>query len=167
MSTSLPIHGRGASSNPPNRFIPLYRESIPGWTEEEDPAPRTRFFKDTSRTVIATNDSPDVGFTHSLNPYRGCEHGCCYCFARPFHEHLELSEVAVPVCGRWITAGTEQVRRLVVKAKRLHWGNHRSAATTRDEQRFLTHLARQRAREWMLEQLINPLRVACEQGGTK
>ena len=91
MSTSLPIHGRGASSNPPNRFIPLYRESIPGWTEEEDPAPRTRFFKDTSRTVIATNDSPDVGFTHSLNPYRGCEHGCVYCFARPFHEHLGLS----------------------------------------------------------------------------
>jgi DNA repair photolyase len=81
MSTSLPIHGRGASSNPPNRFIPLYRESIPGWTEEEDPAPRTRFFKDTSRTVIATNDSPDVGFTHSLNPYRGCEHGCCYCLS--------------------------------------------------------------------------------------
>jgi len=91
MSISLPIHGRGASSNPPNRFIPLYSESIPGWTEEEDPAPRTRFFKDTSRTVIATNDSPDVGFTHSLNPYRGCEHGCCYCFARPFHEHLGLS----------------------------------------------------------------------------
>jgi len=91
MSTSLPIHGRGTSSNPPNRFIPLYRESIPGWTEEEDPAPRTRYFKDTSRTVIATNDSPDVGFTHSLNPYRGCEHGCVYCFARPFHEHLGLS----------------------------------------------------------------------------
>jgi len=91
MSTSLPINGRGASSNPPNRFIPLYRESIEGWTEEDDPAPRTRFFKDTSRTVIATNDSPDVGFTHSLNPYRGCEHGCVYCFARPFHEHLGLS----------------------------------------------------------------------------
>src|SRR5262245_43665055 len=91
MSMSLPIHGRGVSSNPPNRLIPLYRESIPGWTEEEDPAPRTRFFKDTSRTVIATNDSPDVGFSHSLNPYRGCEHGCCYCFARPFHEHLGLS----------------------------------------------------------------------------
>ena len=88
---SLPIHGRGASTNPPNRFIPLYRESIPGWTEEDDPAPRTRFFKDTSRTVIATNDSPDVGLHVSLNPYRGCEHGCVYCFARPFHEHLGLS----------------------------------------------------------------------------
>ena len=91
MSTSLPINGRGTSSNPPNRFIPLYREAIPGWTEEFDPGPRTRFFKDTSRTVIATNNSPDVGFTHSLNPYRGCEHGCSYCFARPFHEHLGLS----------------------------------------------------------------------------
>src|SRR5262245_7407138 len=91
MSISLPIHGRGSSSNPPNRFIPLYREAIPGWTEEEDPAPRTRFFRDDSRTILATNDSPDIPFTFSVNPYRGCEHGCCYCYARPGHEFLGLS----------------------------------------------------------------------------
>jgi DNA repair photolyase len=91
MSTSLPIHGRGAESNPPNRFIPLYREAIPGWTEEEDPAPRTRFFRDTTRTIINSNDSPDIPFTYSLNPYRGCEHGCSYCYARPGHEFLGLS----------------------------------------------------------------------------
>jgi DNA repair photolyase len=91
MSTPTPIHGRGAASNPPNRFIPLYREAIEGWTEEDDPAPRTRFFRDDAQTIITTNDSPDVGFTHSVNPYRGCEHGCPYCYARPGHEFLGLS----------------------------------------------------------------------------
>ncbi len=53
--------------------------------------PRTQFFKDHSKTVIARNDSPDVGFTASLNPYRGCEHGCIYCYARPTHEFLGFS----------------------------------------------------------------------------
>src|SRR5262245_51633265 len=91
MSTSQPIRGRGAADNPPNRFIPLYREAIPGWTEEGDPAPRTRFFRDDSRTILATNNSPDIPFTFSLNPYRGCEHGCAYCYARPGHEFLGLS----------------------------------------------------------------------------
>jgi DNA repair photolyase len=91
MSTSQPIRGRGAADNPPNRFISLYREAIPGWTEEGDPAPRTRFFRDDSRTILATNNSPDIPFTFSLNPYRGCEHGCAYCYARPGHEFLGLS----------------------------------------------------------------------------
>jgi DNA repair photolyase len=91
MSISLPVHGRGADSNPPNRFVPLYREAIPGWTEEGDPAPRTRFFRDTTRTILNTNDSPDIPFTYSVNPYRGCEHGCSYCYARPGHEYLGLS----------------------------------------------------------------------------
>jgi DNA repair photolyase len=91
MSTPLPIHGRGSAIDPPNRFVPLYRESVPGWTEEEDPAPRTQFFRDTSRTILNTNESPDIPFTYSLNPYRGCEHGCSYCYARPGHEFLGLS----------------------------------------------------------------------------
>jgi DNA repair photolyase len=91
MSTPLPIHGRGAATNPPNRFVPLYREAIPGWTEEDDPAPRTHFYRDTSRTILNTNDSPDIPFEFSLNPYRGCEHGCSYCYARPGHEFLGLS----------------------------------------------------------------------------
>jgi DNA repair photolyase len=91
MSLPLPIHGRGAGSNPPNRFVPLYREAMPGWTEEDDPAPRTRFFRDTARTVLNTNDSPDIPFRYSVNPYRGCEHGCSYCYARPGHEYLGLS----------------------------------------------------------------------------
>lgn len=85
------MHGRGAATNPPNRFVPLYREAIPGWTEGDDPSPRTHFYKDSSRTILNTNDSPDIPFTYSVNPYRGCENGCSYCYARPGHEFLGLS----------------------------------------------------------------------------
>ncbi len=86
-----PIHGRGAADNPGNRFE--HAAYVP---EPEDPgldptAPATQFFKDYSRSIIATNDSPDVGFEASINPYRGCEHGCVYCYARPTHEYLGLS----------------------------------------------------------------------------
>ena len=95
MAISLPIHGRGAASNPTNRFVPIrfdvdgdYLDSVPA---DERPDPRTRIFFDDSRTIIAHNESPDIPFTHSINPYRGCEHGCSYCFARPFHEYLGLS----------------------------------------------------------------------------
>src|SRR5688572_19713413 len=72
------IRGRGAAHNPPNRFdkIEVEREA---WVEAEDPAPETQFFKDTTRTIIARNDSPDVGFEASVNPYRGCDRGCVYC----------------------------------------------------------------------------------------
>src|SRR5947208_13261712 len=86
-----PNHGRGASENPTNRFALLSYERDPDWTDPDDPAPTTQFLRDASRSIIVTNDSPDVGFTHSVNPYRGCEHGCSYCFARPFHEYLGLS----------------------------------------------------------------------------
>src|SRR5438445_13702675 len=84
-------HGRGSASNPPNRFIPIYYDPDPDFPLEEASSPATCFYRDTTRTIIASNDSPDVGFTHSVNPYRGCEHGCSYCFARPFHEYLGLS----------------------------------------------------------------------------
>lgn len=86
----LTIQGRGTASNPKNRFheIEVERDA---WVDAEDPAPRTRFYRDPTRTIIATNDSPDVGFEASVNPYRGCAHGCVYCFARPFHEYLDLS----------------------------------------------------------------------------
>ena len=91
MFTSPPLRGRGTSENPPNRFIPLYRERIDEWIDPEDPAPVSRFFRDDTRTILATNDSPDIPFSFSLNPYRGCEHGCIYCYARPTHEWLSLS----------------------------------------------------------------------------
>ena len=71
-------HGRGTASNPPNRFTPLWYVHDPDWTDPEDPAPTTQFLHDTSRSIIASNDSPDVGFEHSVNPYRGCDHGCLW-----------------------------------------------------------------------------------------
>jgi DNA repair photolyase len=89
MSTPLP--GRGAASDPPNRFIPLNYEPSEDHDPALDPAPRTQFFLDTSRSALNANDSPDIPFTYSLNPYRGCEHGCVYCYARPTHEYLSFS----------------------------------------------------------------------------
>jgi DNA repair photolyase len=84
------FHGRGATDNPRNRFLPIAVERD-AWTLAEDPAPDTVLLRDASRSVLATNDSPDVGFDVSLNPYRGCETGCAYCYARPTHEYLGFS----------------------------------------------------------------------------
>lgn len=88
----ITIRGRGSAENPPNRFEPI--EVVPdldGYDPDDEPGPRTMLFRDTTRSVIAKNDSPDVGFTYSINPYRGCEHGCIYCYARPTHEYFGLS----------------------------------------------------------------------------
>ena len=85
--------GRGAISNATGRFERLAREAVhDGWDLDEDLPPlRTEVATDASRSVIARNQSPDVPFDRSLNPYRGCEHGCVYCFARPTHAQLGLS----------------------------------------------------------------------------
>lgn len=82
--------GRGALTNPPNRFDRLHYELDPEAEPDLD-APATQYFRDPTRSILASNDSPDVGFEISINPYRGCEHGCVYCFARPFHEYLGFS----------------------------------------------------------------------------
>lgn len=82
--------GRGAAGNPQNRFLPIAVERD-AWTLEDDPGPDTVLLRDSSRSILATNDSPDVGFDVSLNPYRGCEQGCAYCYARPTHEYLGMS----------------------------------------------------------------------------
>ena len=92
-----PIRGRGAISNPAGRFEKQIR--VPeddGWESPQDesfpsPDPRTEFFPDRTRNIIATNRSPDIPFDQSINPYKGCEHGCIYCFARPTHAYLDLS----------------------------------------------------------------------------
>ena len=86
-----PIRGRGAAENPSNRFEQIAYERDDEWNEPDDPAPKTQFFRDTSASIITYNESPDVGFDASINPYRGCEHGCIYCYARPYHEYLGFS----------------------------------------------------------------------------
>ncbi|MGM0812786.1 PA0069 family radical SAM protein [Thioalkalivibrio sp.] len=89
-----PSKGRGALSNRDGRFEPTCREVFDdGWNhdDEELPPPRTTLGADSARSVITRNDSPDVPFEQSINPYRGCEHGCAYCFARPTHAYLGLS----------------------------------------------------------------------------
>ena len=86
--------GRGAASNDSGRFETERRTSFDdGWdTADEEPAPLTTTLTvDKTRTIIARNDSPDIGFDRSINPYRGCEHGCIYCYARPSHAYLGLS----------------------------------------------------------------------------
>ncbi|MGE5103097.1 MAG: PA0069 family radical SAM protein [Betaproteobacteria bacterium] len=92
-----PVKGRGATINPANRFRRDAREaSDDGWPavgndEDATPPPRTIVTIQKARTIIARNDSPDIPFTQSINPYQGCEHGCIYCYARPSHAYLDLS----------------------------------------------------------------------------
>lgn len=96
-SESLAAKGRGSQIQPPNRFARIHfeedREHL-----EHDPDARealrtvpTEYFADDAKSVISENDSPDIPFRYSLNPYRGCAHGCSYCYARPTHEYLDLS----------------------------------------------------------------------------
>lgn len=92
------VVGRGAAINPPNRFESVHLEACPEFADadpdcppEERPNPRTQFFFDATESLLTRNTSPDIGFAWGLNAYRGCEHGCAYCFARPFHEYLGWS----------------------------------------------------------------------------
>ncbi len=92
-----PIRGRGASWSPANRFEKLHIDRTDsdvldiGSETPETPRAQTHYFRDGTKSVITRNNSPDVGFETSLNPYRGCEHGCIYCYARPAHEYLGFS----------------------------------------------------------------------------
>ena len=91
MESPRPVRGRGSASNPKNRFESIERILEPTEATDETSSPQTQFLPDTTRSIIAYNDSPDVGFDASINPYRGCEHGCVYCYARPTHEYLGFS----------------------------------------------------------------------------
>jgi len=91
--------GRGAVRDLPNRFEKLAMDLDPDVVQNDPdgegvdvlPSPKTTFFEDKSESIIVKNDSPDVGFSAGINPYRGCEHGCAYCYARPYHEYLGFS----------------------------------------------------------------------------
>ncbi|MBB5205383.1 DNA repair photolyase [Inhella inkyongensis] len=93
------LKGRGAAAATPHRFVSVQRQTEDdGWPHDDgDPgdaqpfAPRTQVREETARRVLSRNDSPDIGFELSINPYRGCEHGCIYCYARPTHSYLNLS----------------------------------------------------------------------------
>lgn len=94
---SLARKGRGAASNPPVRFEAARREAFDdGWATLEQsfaalPPLPTSLTEDHAKSALSYNESPDLGFDRSINPYRGCEHGCVYCYARPSHAYLGLS----------------------------------------------------------------------------
>lgn len=92
MSISLPPRGRGTASNPHNRFAPQrIIATDDGWLQEVPPSRATEVRCETAKSIITRNQSPDLPFDRSLNPYRGCEHGCIYCYARPSHAYWDLS----------------------------------------------------------------------------
>ncbi len=104
MQRARRLAGRGTGANPANRYEQIRLEPDAAAPDESAAGPPTVFYRDTSRTILAQNDSPDIDFRFSLNPYRGCEHGCIYCYARPSHEYLSFS------------AGLDFERRIMVKA---------------------------------------------------
>jgi DNA repair photolyase len=96
LPTTRLLKGRGAASNPQGRFESIrHQAEDDGWQsallDEDAPRPRTEVTEERARSVISRNDSPDIAFSQAINPYRGCEHGCIYCFARPSHSYLNLS----------------------------------------------------------------------------
>ena len=94
LDTPARIKGRGAASNPEGRFETRAKtREDDGWHRDDEPAPRpeTVVTEERARSIISRNDSPDIHFEQSINPYRGCEHGCVYCYARPSHGYLNLS----------------------------------------------------------------------------
>lgn len=91
MSKQEPIRGRGSSDNPQNRFRDSYTDYQPDEETGQKPRPKTKLYRDDTDNILSTNSSPDIPFDVSLNPYRGCEHGCIYCYARPTHEFLGFS----------------------------------------------------------------------------
>ena len=123
--------GRGTDANPPNRYEQLHVEldpdDVPAVDDEPTCAPRTLFYRDTSRSILAENDSPDIGFRFSLNPYRGCEHGCVYCLGpetpilhadmtwRPIGE-AQVGDVLVGFDESCRPGETRKLRRSVIEA---------------------------------------------------
>ena len=92
MVSSLPPRGRGTATNPHNRFAPSHSVAEDdGWYQEVPLTQGTEVSIETAKTIITRNKSPDLPFDRSINPYRGCEHGCIYCYARPSHAYWDMS----------------------------------------------------------------------------
>ncbi|MBX7149714.1 PA0069 family radical SAM protein [bacterium] len=87
------LKGRGTATNPPNRFLSTITvpEELEPTPEDDNPTLKTDLLPDDTHSILSRNDSPDIPFEYSINPYRGCEHGCVYCYARPYHEYLGFS----------------------------------------------------------------------------
>ena len=95
-----PRRGRGAPNNPRPRYLDINHDANvaddewgDGWTDSDDPSPKleTTVTEERPKSIINRNKSPDIPFEQSINPYRGCEHGCIYCYARPAHAYVDLS----------------------------------------------------------------------------
>ena len=121
--------GRGAGQNPPSRYDRQTSQRVDdGWQRDPDAPVRTRVDIDQSRTILAKNQSPDVPFERSINPYRGCEHGCIYCFARITHAHLGLSpglDFETRLCSPSrvrLNCWRKRCGARAISASRLRWG---------------------------------------------
>ena len=145
--------GRGTAANPPNRFDTIWYVADEEARSEDDPAPRTHFLRDPAKSIIAYNESPDVGFDAGINPYRGCEHGCVYCLcgetpilmADGTHRRLADLRVGDEIYG---TTRRGWYRRFVKTTVLAHWETRRPAyrvtlgdgttLTASGDHRFLT-----------------------------
>ncbi len=162
------ICGRGTMLAPPNRFETSSQEAFDdGWPtgDDEPPAPRTTLLRDATRRIITRNDSPDLPFEQSANPYRGCEHGCIYCFARPSHAYLGFS--AGLDCETKIICKPDAARLL---EKELSRPGYKPAplvlgSNTDPYQPLERSLAITRACLEMLEQFNNPVAIITKSAG--
>ncbi len=134
------LKGRAANTNPAGRFEPISRHVFDdGWqTLDELPPFKTEVYEEKPKTIITRNTSPDISFDRSINPYRGCEHGCIYCFARPTHAYMGLSagldfeSKLFAKAAMRPTAGSRAFENFVPAKHDRHWHEYRSLSANRE-----------------------------------
>ena len=140
-----PLHGRGARTNASGRYERFAREAFDdGWAEEEVLRLETIVTPETAKTIISTNQSPDISFDQSINPYRGCEHGCVYCYARPNHAYVGLSP------------GLDFETKLFVKANAAELLERLPSRTAWSQQRLPSRTAWSNAAELLEREFAKP-----------